>query len=116
MPPTLTPTAASSPAAWPPAASPSPAASPAALQAGAGRVRVVGAGAEAVNLRAEPSPAGPRLKGLFDGVELELVGPDRTADGRVWRHVRDPADRSEGWVASEFLAPATGAASPTPTG
>ncbi len=116
MPPTLTPTAASSPVAWPPAASPSPAASPAALQAGDGRVRVVGAGAEGVNLRAEPSPAGARLKGLFDGVELELVGPDRTADGRGWRHVRDPAVRSEGWVASELLAPATGAASPTPTG
>ena len=115
-PPTLMPTAASSPAAWPPAASPSPAALPAALQAGDGRVRVVGAVAEGVNLRADPSPAGARLKGLFDGVELELIGPDRAADGRVRRHVRDPADRSEGWVAGEFLAPATGAASPTPTG
>ena len=117
-PPTPTPTPASTPAAWPPAASPAPAvaASPAASPAGVGRVRVTGAGAEGVNLRAEPSPAAARLKGLFDGVELELVGPDRTADGRAWRHVRDPADRSEGWVASEFLAPATGAASPTPTG
>ena len=119
-PPTPTPAPASppaaSPAAWPPAASPSPAASPAALQAGVGRVRVVGGGAEGVNLRAQPSPSGARLKGLFDGVELELVGPDHAADGRVWRHVRDPADRSEGWVASEFLAPATSTASPSPTG
>ena len=99
-----------SPQAWPP--SPVAEASPSRV----GRARVTGAGAEGVNLRAEPSAAGARLKGLFDGVELEVIGPDSAADGRAWRHVRDPADRSEGWVASEFLAPATGAASPTPTG
>ena len=108
---TLTPPAP--PVPWP---SPVVEASPPSVPAEAGRVRVMGAGAEGVNLRAEPSPTGARLKRLFDGVELELIGPDHAADGRVWRHVRDPADRSEGWVAGEFLAPATGGASPTPTG
>jgi hypothetical protein len=69
------------------------------------RVHVVGAGTEGVNLRREPGPAGARLKGLFDGAELEVIGPDRGLDGRTWRNVRDPADRTGGWVAAEFLAP-----------
>jgi hypothetical protein len=45
------------------------------------------------------------LKGLFDGAELELLGEDVEADGRTLRNVRDPADRSEGWVAAELLGP-----------
>ena len=69
-------------------------------------VRIVGAGADGVNLRAEPSVSGAPLKGLFDGAELELLGEDVEADGRTWRNVRDPTDRSEGWVAAEFLGPA----------
>jgi hypothetical protein len=67
-------------------------------------VQVVGAGTEGVNLRAEPGTTGARLKGLVDGTELEVIGPDRTVAGRTWRNVRDPSDRSEGWVAAEFLA------------
>src|SRR6266496_674919 len=67
-------------------------------------VSVVGAGTEGVNLRRKPGTAGARLKGLFDGVELDVIGPDRQVDGRAWRTVRDPADRSEGWMAAEFLA------------
>ena len=86
-----------------PTVPPSPvvAATPVALP----RVRVAGAGAEGVNLRAEPSVSGPQLKSLFDGAELELLGEDVEADGRTWRNVRDPTDRSEGWVAAEFLDP-----------
>jgi Bacterial SH3 domain len=68
------------------------------------RVRVAGAGTAGVNLRAAPGTDGARLKGLFDGAQLELIGPDSTVEGRAWRHVRDPSDRSEGWVAAEFLA------------
>ena len=83
------------------APSPVPVASPVAPL----RVRVVGAGVDEVNLRAEPSLSGARLKGLFDGAELELLGEDVEADGRTWRNVRDPTDRSEGWVAAEFLDP-----------
>jgi len=48
---------------------------------------------------------GLRLKGLFDGTELELLGEDVEADGRTWRNVHDPTDHSEGWVAAEFLDP-----------
>jgi hypothetical protein len=70
------------------------------------RIRVAGAGGEGVNLRREPGMAGSRLKGLFDGAELEVIGADRQAEGRTWRNVRDPSDRTEGWVAADFLAPA----------
>jgi hypothetical protein len=70
------------------------------------RVRIVGAGADEVNLRAEPGVNGARLKGLVDGAELELLGEDAEVDGRTWRHVRDPALGAEGWVAAELLGPA----------
>jgi hypothetical protein len=86
-----------------PAVAPSPVA--AASPVAAPHVRVVGAGADEVNLRAEPSLSGARLKGLSDDMELELLGEDVEADGRTWRRVRDPTDRSEGWVAAEFLDP-----------
>jgi len=77
-------------------------------------VQVIGAGTAGVNLRAEPGMTGARLKGLFDGTELELIGPDRLVDGQTWRHVRDPSDRTEGWVATEFLALVTASSVPSP--
>ena len=71
------------------------------------RVQVTGAGAEGVNMRGEPSTTAPRVKGLLDGNQLEIVGEDRQADGRVWRNVKDPADGAVGWVAADFLTSAT---------
>jgi hypothetical protein len=97
----LSPTPAPSPVA---AAAPSPAA--AASPVRPPRVRVVGAGAGGVNLRAEPSVSGARLKELSDGTELELLNRDVEVAGRTWRNVCDPSDQSEGWVAVEFLGPA----------
>jgi hypothetical protein len=95
-------------------ASPSPSPAMPTTLGSAERVRVVGAGEEGVNLRAQPGTAGARLKGLFDGVELEVIGADSSADGRTWRNVRDPSDRTEGWVAGEFLGPATGSPASPP--
>ena len=69
------------------------------------RVRVVGAGTDRVNLRGGPGTTGARLKGLADGTELEVIGPDGDVEGRTWRNVRDPTDGAEGWVAAEFLVP-----------
>jgi hypothetical protein len=69
------------------------------------RVRVAGAGGAGVNLRREPGMAGRRLKGLFDGAEVDVIGSERRVDGLIWRNVRDPSDGSEGWVAAELLAP-----------
>jgi SH3-like domain-containing protein len=87
--------------------SPTPAPSPVATASpvAAPRVRVVGGGASEVNLRAEPRVSGTRLKGLSDGVQLELLGLEVEVGGRTWRRVRDPADRAEGWVAAELLGP-----------
>jgi hypothetical protein len=89
------------------APAPSPVAKPMAspVAAASRRGRIVGAGQEAVNLRAEPGTRGARLKGLVDGVELELLGHEVEMNGRTWRDVRDPADGAEGWVAAEFLGP-----------
>ena len=81
-------------------------ASPSSGVAPSRRVRIVGAGQEEVNLRAEPGTRGARLKGLVDGVELEWLGHEVELNRRGWRDVRDPTDGAEGWVAVEFLGPA----------
>lgn len=65
------------------------------------------------NLRAAPDPTAARLKALPVGAVLLVVGPDREADGRVWRQVRDEGG-DEGWVAAELLAePGTAARAPS---
>ena len=90
--------------ALPPAIAPaSPVTAPA---AGTGRVRVAETEGQGANLRVEPGTGAPRVKTLREGAELEVVGPDREADGRGWRNVRDPADGASGRVAAEFVAPA----------
>ena len=43
---------------------------------------------------------------MSGGTELEVLGLDVEVGGRTWRNVSDPADRSEGRVAAEFLDPA----------
>jgi SH3-like domain-containing protein len=81
-------------------------ASPSSVVARSRRARIVGAGQEEVNLRAEPGTRGARLKGLVDGTELEVLGHEVEMNGRGWKDVRDPTDGAEGWVAAEFLGPA----------
>ncbi len=53
-----------------------------------------------------------------DGTEMVVVGPDVTAEGRLWKNVRDP-DGNVGFVAAEYLdvqqpAEATTTATVTP--
>jgi hypothetical protein len=38
-----------------------------------------------------------------EGSVLEIVGADETADGLVWRHVRDGSG-ANGYVAGKFVA------------
>lgn len=64
---------------------------------------ITGAGADGVNMRAEPSATAARVKLLKDGATLEAVGPDRDAGGRSWRNVKDTSDGATGWVAAEFV-------------
>lgn len=101
----------------PPTVAPSPAAEkPAAAAPAAQRLRVTGAGAEGVNMRAEPSTTASRVKLLRDGAELELAGEDRQADGRTWRNVTDPSDGATGWIAADFVVAADSPPAPVAPG
>jgi SH3-like domain-containing protein len=114
------------PSAAPSATTAAPAgASPAAAPATATPTAlvVVNTGGDGVNLRREPSATSPVVSLLAEGARLEQIGPDRQAEGRTWRNVRDAAG-NQGWVAATFTQPATqpaaAAATPaaiaTPTG
>ena len=77
---------------------------PPAPPTGPDRVRVAGTEGQGANVRVEPRAHAAPAKVAPEGAVLELVGPDRAADGRTWRNVRDPADGVHGWIAAEFLA------------
>jgi hypothetical protein len=68
------------------------------------RLVITGAGAEGVNMRAEPATTAARVKVLRDGNQVDIVGENKEADGRTWRNVKDPGDGATGWVAAEFVA------------
>ena len=67
------------------------------------RFRSANTGTEGANLRREPGQGGERMKTIPDGTLVEVVGPDRTVDGIVWRNVRDLQGET-GWIAGSFLA------------
>jgi hypothetical protein len=67
------------------------------------RVKVSFANGSGVNLRARAGERGQRLKSIPEGTLLEVVGTDETADGTVWRNVRD-AGGTTGWMSGKFLA------------
>jgi uncharacterized protein YgiM (DUF1202 family) len=66
------------------------------------RVRVANTSGSNLNLRAKAGERAQRLKSVPEGAVLEIVGADQTADGIVWRHVRDAAGAS-GYVSSKFV-------------
>ena len=66
------------------------------------RVKVAGTLGAGVNLRAMAGEKGQRLKSMPEGAVLEIIGGDQTADGMVWRNVRD-ASGATGWMAGKFL-------------
>jgi hypothetical protein len=67
------------------------------------RVKVSFANGSGVNLRAQAGERGQRLKTMPEGSTLDVIGTDTTADGIVWRNVRD-ASGTSGWMAGKFLA------------
>lgn len=67
------------------------------------RVKVANSLGAGVNLRAGAGEKQRRLKTMPEGSVLEIVGADQTADGMVWRNVRD-ATGASGWMAGRFLA------------
>lgn len=54
-------------------------------------------------LRASPR-LDDRLRILVDGTRVETAGPDVQAEGRLWRHVRDPQG-NVGYIPAEWLIP-----------
>jgi cellulose biosynthesis protein BcsQ len=68
------------------------------------RLRVVAKDGTFVNLREQPSLNASIVSPLFDGISVDVIGPDVEADGQVWRHVRNLAGTT-GWVSTEFLGP-----------
>jgi Bacterial SH3 domain len=68
-------------------------------------VRVGNTAGQGVILRREPSTSAARVGVRGENSVLQIVGPDETVDGRVWRQVQD-AQGNRGWVPAEFLLPA----------
>ena len=73
-------------------------------------IRVVGTEGQGLRLRGEASFLGSSVRTLPEGASLEVVGPDRQAEGRSWRQVRDPSDGALGWVAAEYTGARAGSA------
>ena len=66
------------------------------------KVRVTNTNGSNLNLRVRAGERGHRLKSVPEGSVLEIIGADETADGIVWRNVRDAAGAS-GYVAAKFV-------------
>jgi SH3-like domain-containing protein len=67
------------------------------------RLQIANTGGEGANLRRDPGQNGDRIKTVPEGSLVEIVGPDRTIEGTVWRNIRD-LQGDVGWVAGGFLA------------
>ena len=67
-----------------------------------------------LNLRALPSTSARIAAVLPEGTVLEVIGEDRTTEGRTWKNVRAAAYGS-GWVAAEYTAAVAAAAPPPET-
>lgn len=86
-------------------------------QATGERAKVVGADGGSVNMRSDPSTSADVVTQVPEGTMLDVIGPNRDAEGRTWRNVRTGSQ--SGWIASNFLEavaapPPPAAASPTP--
>jgi hypothetical protein len=71
------------------------------------RVRVANTGGTGVRLRVDPSKTARVASVLPDGTVLDIVGPDKQAEGLTWRNVRAPGD-GRGWVAADYVVAVAG--------
>lgn len=78
------------------------------------RMLVVTQDSQGTNLRRDPGTTSPVLKSLPEGAEVLVVGPDREADGRLWRLVQH--QDTAGWIVVTALrSPPTPTATPNRT-
>ncbi|MFN0073902.1 MAG: cellulase family glycosylhydrolase [Chloroflexota bacterium] len=68
----------------------------------AGVLRVTGTGGDGLSLRITPSATALRVKTLAEGASVEALGPEQTAEGRVWRQIKDTSGAT-GWAAAQYL-------------
>ena len=87
-----------------------PAAKPTAARAQVGRTDGQGA-----NIRSEPGTGGRVLKTAPEGAALDVLGPEREVEGRVWRQVRDAAGVT-GWIVGGAIVPPGSVSTPAPRG
>jgi hypothetical protein len=93
------------PTAAPATAMPTTAPAPPPAAAAAGPTYIVAnTGGVGVYLRRSPALA-DRLNAYPDNTPLQQIGPDTTAGGLTWHHVRAP-DGTEGYVPAQYTAPA----------
>jgi hypothetical protein len=66
---------------------------------------IANTGGQSIYIRLNPADPATRIRTWPEGATMVSAGaPDRQAEGRTWRNVRDP-DGNVGWVAVDFLAP-----------
>lgn len=69
-------------------------------------VVVTNTGVEGLFMREQPVPGATILETLPEGSQVEKLGEQQSADGRLWFNVRNPATGQSGWSAADFLSPA----------
>jgi hypothetical protein len=70
-------------------------------------VKVANTGGTGVRLRVDPSKTARVAGVLPEGTTLDIVGPDKQAEGLTWKNVRAPGD-GRGWVASDYVVAVAG--------
>ncbi|MCC6176967.1 MAG: SH3 domain-containing protein [Chloroflexi bacterium] len=68
------------------------------------RLQVANTDGQGANLRREPSSDGEKLTTLPDGTAVDVIGPNREAEGLTWRNVQESGGQS-GWIAASYLVP-----------
>lgn len=77
------------------------------------RMVVINTEGDGANLRTDPARTAQSIVIVPEGDMLDVVGPDRTADGITWKNVRDRLGNT-GWMSAGFLGP-PGSQSTVPT-
>jgi len=66
------------------------------------QLRVSGTGGEGLSLRMNPSSTALRIKTLAEGASVQATGTEQSAEGRVWKQVKDSSGAT-GWAAAQYL-------------